>query len=97
MLPSNKNNQVLCPQDVMDTLSINYLINDKLRNSDSLKQKVKILIFAENDFELTIEKEMSEILELNEIQSERKLDETVKSGRYIVDGKIVNANGEEIK
>ncbi len=27
----------------------------------------------------------------------QKLDETVTGGRYEVDGKIVNANGEEIK
>ena len=40
---------------------------------------------------------MIEFANISGVKSNRKLDETVPGGRYIVNGKVVNANGEEIE
>ena len=97
ILPTHKSNTVLFPGDEMDAFGIDYLVNDKLRKSESMKQKLKISIYAEDDFVWTVEREMSEIINKNSIEPERKLDETIPGGRYIQDGKFVNAWGEEIE
>ena len=62
-----------------------------------LSNKLFVDIYVEDIHILSLEKEMIEFANISGVKSNRKLDETVPSGRYIVNGKVVNANGEEIE
>ena len=62
-----------------------------------LSNKLFVDIYVEDIHILSLEKEMIEFANISGVKSNRKLDETVPGGRYIVNGKVVNANGEEIE
>jgi predicted nucleotide-binding protein len=65
-LPVHKNNQPIYPEDIFTTISLTYLLNEKLRqNDEAMNQNVKVSIFAEDNFELVIENKMSKIVESN--------------------------------
>ncbi len=79
--PTDRRNIVLYPQDELSAFSIDYFVNNQLRNSDLNKQVVKFQIFVEDNLVWTLEKEMSELTnnDVNELQ--RKLNEEIEESR----------------
>lgn len=95
VLPSfNRNQPIYTGDEIMPMLS--YEVSEAQKTDGSLKQKLFIDIYVEDNHTLKLEKEMSEFVNADESKAEKKLVETVPGGRYIVNGKVVNANGEEI-
>lgn len=96
VLPTFNGSKPLYPGDeIMPMLS--YEVSEEQKVNGSLNQKLFVDIYVEDIHILSTEKEIIEFAHISEIEINKKLDETVPGGRYIVDGKVVNANGEEIE
>ncbi len=96
VLPTFNGNQPLYSGDEIIPM-LSYEISEEQKINGSLNQKLIVDIYVEDNHILKLQKEMIEFANISEIKVERKLDETIPGGRYIVDGKVVNANGEEVE
>ncbi|MEZ5345195.1 MAG: nucleotide-binding protein [Pyrinomonadaceae bacterium] len=96
VLPSYRRNKILYPQDTTDVFSIGFFINNSFKNNLAIQQKVKIQIFIKDKLVSTIEDELINFIKPND-RAKTILSGHIPGGRYIVDGKVVNAWGQEIE